>query len=98
VRHSHDYSVLLELKRYFNYGVLLAQLPELLGEFGEPEGDGLRFVKSGTALHDICRPKAPAELTKYGVEPSVAAAAAARKWGGVDTRADSCAIVFAGGL
>jgi rhamnosyltransferase len=46
VRHSHDYSVLLEMQRYFDYGVLHAQLPELLRELGEPEGDGLRFVKS----------------------------------------------------
>jgi rhamnosyltransferase len=46
VRHSHDYSVLEEMRRYFDYGVLHAQLPELLCELGKPEGDGLRFVKS----------------------------------------------------
>jgi len=46
VRHSHDYSVLQEMQRYFDYGVLHAQIPELLRELGEPEGDGLRFVKS----------------------------------------------------
>jgi rhamnosyltransferase len=46
VRHSHDYSVFEEMRRYFDFGVLHAQLPELLRELGEPEGDGLRFVKS----------------------------------------------------
>lgn len=46
VRHSHDYSVFEEMRRYFDFGVLHAQLPELLRELGEPEGDGVRFVKS----------------------------------------------------
>ncbi len=46
VRHSHDYSVFEEMRRYFDFGVLHAQLPQLLREFGEPEGDGLRFVQS----------------------------------------------------
>ena len=34
------------MQRYFDFGVLHAQLPQLLRELGEPEGDGLRFVKS----------------------------------------------------
>jgi rhamnosyltransferase len=46
VRHSHDYSVREEMQRYFDYGVLHAQLPELLGDQGPPEGEGLRFVRS----------------------------------------------------
>jgi rhamnosyltransferase len=46
VRHSHDYSVFQEMQRYFDFGVLHAQLPELLRELGEPEGEGLSFVKS----------------------------------------------------
>jgi rhamnosyltransferase len=46
VRHSHDYSVFQEMRRYFDFGVLHAQLPQLLREFGEPEGEGLRFVQS----------------------------------------------------
>jgi rhamnosyltransferase len=46
VRHSHDYTVLEEMRRYFDFGVLHAQLPALLQELGQPEGDGLRFVKS----------------------------------------------------
>jgi rhamnosyltransferase len=46
VRHSHNYSIIQEMQRYFDFGVLHAQLPELLREFGAPEGDGLRFVRS----------------------------------------------------
>jgi rhamnosyltransferase len=46
VRHSHDYSVFQDMQRYFDFGVLHAQMPELLRELGEPEGDGVRFVKS----------------------------------------------------
>jgi rhamnosyltransferase len=46
VRHSHDYSVFQEMQRYFDFGVLHAQLPELLRELGEAEGEGLSFVKS----------------------------------------------------
>jgi rhamnosyltransferase len=46
VRHSHDYSAFQDMQRYFDFGVLHAQLPQLLRELGEPEGDGLRFVKS----------------------------------------------------
>jgi rhamnosyltransferase len=46
VRHSHNYSIFQEMQRYFDFGVLHAQLPELLRELGEPEGDGIRFVGS----------------------------------------------------
>jgi glycosyl transferase family 2 len=46
VRHSHDYSVIQEMQRYFDYGVLHAQLPELLGDEGPPEDEGMRYLKS----------------------------------------------------
>jgi rhamnosyltransferase len=46
VRHSHDYSISQEMQRYFDFGVLHAQLPELLQQLGKPEGTGLRFVQS----------------------------------------------------
>jgi rhamnosyltransferase len=46
VRHSHDYSIFQETQRYFDYGVFHAQLPELVRDFGEPEGDGRKFVRS----------------------------------------------------
>ncbi len=44
VRHSHDYSILAEMQRYFDFGVMHAQIPELLQQFGHPEGEGARFV------------------------------------------------------
>lgn len=46
VRHSHDYSILQEAQRYFDFGVLHAQLPELMRNFGAAEGEGARFVAS----------------------------------------------------
>ena len=46
VRHSHDYTVFEEMQRYFDFGVLHAQLPELLRTLGAPEGEGARFVAS----------------------------------------------------
>jgi rhamnosyltransferase len=46
VRHSHDYTVMQEAQRYFDFGVMHAQIPELLERFGAPEGEGARFVTS----------------------------------------------------
>jgi rhamnosyltransferase len=46
VRHSHAYSITQEAQRYFDFGVLHAQLPELMRNFGAAEGEGARFVAS----------------------------------------------------
>ncbi len=46
VFHSHGYTALQELRRYFDIGVLHAQESWLLRELGPPEGEGLRFVLS----------------------------------------------------
>ncbi len=46
VRHSHDYTIAQETQRYFDFGVLHAQLPELMRNFGAAEGEGAKFVKS----------------------------------------------------
>lgn len=46
VRHSHAYSIREEAQRYFDFGVLHAQLPELIRNFGSAEGEGARFVVS----------------------------------------------------
>jgi rhamnosyltransferase len=46
VRHSHAYSICQESRRYFDFGVLHAQLPELADNFGTAEGEGVRFVAS----------------------------------------------------
>jgi rhamnosyltransferase len=49
VRHSHAYSITAEMQRYFDFGVMHAQIPELLRQFGHPEGEGVRFVFSELA-------------------------------------------------
>jgi rhamnosyltransferase len=46
VRHSHAYSIVEEAQRYFDFGVMHTQIPELLERFGSPEGEGFRFVMS----------------------------------------------------
>jgi rhamnosyltransferase len=46
VRHSHEYTISQEMRRYFDFGVMHAQIPELLEQFGAPEGEGARFVLS----------------------------------------------------
>lgn len=46
VRHSHDYTIVQEMQRYFDFGVLHSQLPELMCHFGGAEGEGVRFVAS----------------------------------------------------
>jgi rhamnosyltransferase len=44
--HSHAYPVLQEMQRYFDFGVMHAQMPDLMRHFGEPDGEGMRFVRS----------------------------------------------------
>jgi rhamnosyltransferase len=46
VYHSHNYSLMQELKRYFDLGAFLARERWILEEFGKPEGEGIRFLKS----------------------------------------------------
>jgi len=46
VRHSHDYSIISEMQRYFDFGVFYAEMPELLSKLGSPEGQGMRFLRS----------------------------------------------------
>lgn len=46
VRHSHAYTIAQESQRYFDFGVLHSQLPELMRSFGAAEGEGARFVAS----------------------------------------------------
>jgi rhamnosyltransferase len=46
VRHSHAYTIVQETQRYFDFGVLHSQLPELMRNFGAAEGEGARFVGS----------------------------------------------------
>jgi len=44
VRHSHSYSIHQEMQRYFDFGVLHAQLPDLVRNFGAAESEGARFI------------------------------------------------------
>jgi len=46
VYHSHSYTVLQEFKRYFDIGVFHNCESWILEEFGKPEGEGLKYIKS----------------------------------------------------
>lgn len=46
VRHSHDYSIAEEFRRYFDIGVLHARESWLIDHFGSASGEGRRFVVS----------------------------------------------------
>ena len=46
VLHSHGYTLMQDFRRYFDIGVLHSDESWLLREFGRPEGEGLRFVRS----------------------------------------------------
>ena len=49
VWHSHGYSVVQEFKRYFDIGVMHQDQEWILRDFGKPEGEGGRFVRSEIA-------------------------------------------------
>lgn len=46
VRHSHNYSLVAEFRRYFDIGVFHACEPWIQNEFGHASGEGIRFIKS----------------------------------------------------
>ncbi len=46
VHHSHNYSMTEEFKRYFDIGVFHHCENWILKEFGKPEGEGTRYIKS----------------------------------------------------
>ena len=46
VRHSHAYTIAQDARRYFDFGVLHTQLPELMRNFGAAEGEGMHFFAS----------------------------------------------------
>jgi rhamnosyltransferase len=45
-RHSHNYSINEEFRRYFDMGVFHAREPWIKAEFGGVSGEGLRYLKS----------------------------------------------------
>ena len=49
VWHSHGYSVVQEFRRYFDIGVMHQDQAWILRDFGKPEGEGGRFVRSEIA-------------------------------------------------
>lgn len=46
VYHSHSYTVWEEFKRYFDIGVFHQMESWILQDFGKPEGEGMRYIKS----------------------------------------------------
>ncbi len=46
VYHSHSYTIIEEFKRYFDIGVFHQCESWILKEFGKPEGEGMRYIKS----------------------------------------------------
>lgn len=58
-RHSHEYSVAEEFRRYFDIGVLHARESWLVDQFGSVSGEGRRFVAS--ELGDLVK-NAPHQL------------------------------------
>lgn len=47
VYHSHNYTIWQEFKRYFDMGVFHRSESWLIETFGKPEGEGIKFVRSG---------------------------------------------------
>jgi rhamnosyltransferase len=46
VYHSHSYTIVQEFKRYFDIGVFHQMESWILQDFGKPEGEGMRYIKS----------------------------------------------------
>jgi len=45
IKHSHNYSIIEEFRRYFDIGVFHQTESWLITEFGTPMGEGLKYVK-----------------------------------------------------
>ncbi|MNJ30427.1 N-glycosyltransferase [compost metagenome] len=54
-RHSHNYSLLEEFRRYFDMGVFHAREPWIRERFGSAGGEGIRYVKSELRFLGIAR-------------------------------------------
>jgi len=52
-RHSHNFKLLEEAQRYFDIGVAHASQPWFVKAFGEPEGEGLRYM--GSEFHYLIK-------------------------------------------
>lgn len=49
VRHSHDYTIKEEFKRYFDIGVFHSDNSWIFDHFGRAEGEGMKYLKSELA-------------------------------------------------
>lgn len=56
VFHSHNYTLAEELERFFDYGVLHAQCPDIVDRFGAAEKMGLRLLRSETRYIGRAKP------------------------------------------
>ena len=54
-RHSHNYSMLEEFRRYFDMGVFHAREPWIRQTFGGAGGEGIRYVKSELQFLGLAR-------------------------------------------
>lgn len=54
-RHSHNYTLLEEFRRYFDMGVFHAREPWIRQSFGGAGGEGLRYVKSELRFLGVSR-------------------------------------------
>ncbi len=64
VYHSHNQTLVQLLRRYFDTGVLHAREDWMRKEFGEPAGEGLRFVRAEVAR---LLKEAPLQVPKVGL-------------------------------
>lgn len=63
VYHSHDYTAMQEMRRYFDIGVFHSSEDWLISEFGSAGGEGLAYLKS--AIRYLT------ENRKYGLLPEL---------------------------
>lgn len=69
VFHSHDYSLWEEFRRYFDIGVFHGRESWLRCEFGQPGGEGVRFIRSELAYLRKTRPSLiPAALARNALK------------------------------
>lgn len=69
VRHSHNYTLFEEFKRYFDIGVLHTHQSWLINTLGKPEGEGARFVRSELSYLWIhARSQIPYALMRTGAK------------------------------
>ena len=69
VYHSHDYTVLQEFKRYFDIGVFHKTERWIRQEFGNTEGQGMKYVTSG--LHFLVKEQKAHLIPEFALRASM---------------------------